>query len=137
MSKRKQHRPEFKAKVALEALKGEETISELASRFGIHPTIIHQWKRALLEGASGVFERGGRKTPEVDEEQVKDLHAKIGELAVANDPRSSRGQVFWNASSNPGPASETQDDRSKSSQPVCRQAMCLAVDLPVVVLLRA
>ncbi len=58
---------------------------ELASRFGVHPTMIHQWKRALLEGASGVFERGGRKAPEVDEEQVKDLHAKIGELAVAND----------------------------------------------------
>ncbi|UYQ71131.1 IS3 family transposase [Pelagibacterium flavum] len=85
MSKRKQHSPEFKAKVALEALKGEETVSELASRFGIHPTMIHQWKRALLEGASGVFERGGRKKPEIDDEQVKDLHAKIGELAVAND----------------------------------------------------
>ncbi|WP_156785543.1 IS3 family transposase [Sulfitobacter sp. EE-36] len=85
MSKRKQHHPEFKAKVALEALKGEETVSELASRFGVHPTMIHQWKRALLEGALGVFERGGRKAPEVDEEQVKDLHAKIGELAVAND----------------------------------------------------
>ena len=67
MSKRKQHHPEFKAKVALEALKGEETVSELASRFGVHPTMIHQWKRALLEGASGVFERGSRKTPEVDE----------------------------------------------------------------------
>ena len=64
MSKRKQHHPEFKAKVALEALKGEETVSELASRFGVHPTMIHQWTRALLEGASGVFERGGRKTPE-------------------------------------------------------------------------
>lgn len=46
MSKRKQHRPDFKAKVAFEALKGEETISELASRFGVHPTMIHQWKRA-------------------------------------------------------------------------------------------
>ena len=72
MSKRKQHHPEFKAKVALEALKGEETVSELASRFGVHPTMIHQWKRALLEGASGVFERGSRKAPEVDEDQVKD-----------------------------------------------------------------
>jgi transposase-like protein len=52
MSKRKQHSPEFKAKVALEALKGEETVSELARRFGIHPTMIHQWKRALLEGSN-------------------------------------------------------------------------------------
>ena len=84
MSQRKQHAPEFKAKVALEALKGEETAAELACRFGVHPTMIHQWKRALLEDASGVFERGGRKKPEIDEEQVKELHAKIGELAVAN-----------------------------------------------------
>ena len=61
MSKRKQHAPEFKAEVALEALKGEETAAELASRFGVHPTMIHQWKRALLEGASGVFERGGQR----------------------------------------------------------------------------
>ena len=85
MTKRKQHKAEFKARVALEALKGEETAAELASRFGVHPTMIHQWKRALLEGASGVFERGNRKKPEIDEEQVKELHAKIGELAVAND----------------------------------------------------
>lgn len=47
--------------------------------------MIHQWKRALLEGASGDFERGGKKAPEVDEAQVKDLHARIGALAVAND----------------------------------------------------
>ena len=46
MSKRKQYSPEFKAKVALEAVKGEETASKLASRFGVHPTMIHQWKRA-------------------------------------------------------------------------------------------
>ncbi len=85
MSKRKQHSPDFKAKVALEALKGEHTVAELASRFGVHPTMIHSWKKALLAGASGVFERGGKKAPEIDEEQVKELHAKIGELAVAND----------------------------------------------------
>jgi len=68
----------------------------------VHPTVIHQWKRALLEGASGVFERGGKsREPEIDEATVKELHAKIGELAVAND--------FCPESSNPGPASEAED----------------------------
>jgi transposase len=86
MSKRKKHNPEFKARVVLEALKGEHTASELATRFGIHPTMIHQWKRALLEGAPGVFEHGGKsREPVVDEAAVKELHAKIGELAIAND----------------------------------------------------
>ncbi|WP_409996821.1 IS3 family transposase [Leisingera daeponensis] len=93
MSKRKNHSPEFKAKVALEALKGERTAAELASQFGVHPTMIHSWKRALLEGASGVFERGGRKPQEIDEEQVKELHAKIGELAVANDFLFTKAQT--------------------------------------------
>lgn len=85
MSKRKQHHPEFTVKARLETLKAEQTVSELASQFGVHLTIIHQWKRALLEGASSVFECDGRKVPDVDEEQVKDLHIKIGALAVAKD----------------------------------------------------
>jgi transposase-like protein len=66
MSKRKQHSPEFMAKVALEVLRGEATASELASRFSVHPMMIHHWKRSLLDGASGVFERGGKRTPEID-----------------------------------------------------------------------
>ena len=85
MTKRRQYKPEFKARVALEALKGEQTVAELASRFGVHPTMIHQWKKALLEGASDIFERTGKKKAEVDDETVRSLHAKIGELAVAND----------------------------------------------------
>ena len=85
MSKRRNHDAGFKARVALEALKGERTVSELATAYGVHPTMVHQWKKALLEGASGVFERGGKTAPDVDEDTVRDLHAKIGELAVAND----------------------------------------------------
>ncbi len=86
MSKRKQYNPEYKAKVALEALKGERTVADLSSRFGVHPTVIHQWKKALLEGASSVFERGGTaKAAPFDKEALKDLHAKIGELTVERD----------------------------------------------------
>ena len=86
MSKRRNHDAAFKARVALEALKGERTVSELATAYEVHPTMIHQWKKALLEGAAGIFERGDRAAPaEVDEDTVRDLHAKIGELAVAND----------------------------------------------------
>jgi transposase len=85
MSKRKRHALEFKAKVALEALEGEQTASELVSWFGVHSTMIDQWKRALLEGASGIVERcGAQKMPEIDEKYVKELHG-VGELAVAND----------------------------------------------------
>jgi transposase len=78
MSKRRNHDAAFKARVALEALKGERTVSELAAAYGVHPTMIHQWKKSLLEGAAGIFERSGRSAPaEIDEDTVRDLHAKI------------------------------------------------------------
>ena len=80
MSTRKHH------KVALEALKVEENVAELATRFGVHLTMIHQWKRQLLQGTSDVFERGRKASPpEMDGEKVRERHAKIGELPVAND----------------------------------------------------
>ena len=85
MSKRRSHDPGFKARVALEAVKGERTVSELAAEYGLHPTMIHQWKKALLEGASDIFVRGGKKKAEVDENTVRSLYARIGGLAVAND----------------------------------------------------
>lgn len=90
MKKRRNHDAGFKARVALEALKGERTVSELAAAYEVHATMIHQWKKALLDGAADIFERGGKKPPEVDEDTVRVLHAKIGELAVANDFLSRR-----------------------------------------------
>jgi transposase-like protein len=59
MKKRRNHDAGFKARVALEAVKGERTVSELAAEYGVHPTMIHQWKKALLDGAADIFERGG------------------------------------------------------------------------------
>lgn len=61
-------------------------MSELASEYDVHPTMIQPWKKALLEGASDIFERGRKKKKnKVDKETARSLHAKIGELAVAND----------------------------------------------------
>lgn len=62
-------------------------MSELPAEYGVHPTIIHQSKRSLLDGGGGIFERGGKVAVavEVAKDTVRDPHAKIGELAVAND----------------------------------------------------
>ncbi|WP_304511895.1 transposase [Desulfobacula sp.] len=57
-NKRKKYSPGFKAKVALAAIKNDETVSELAARFGVHPTMIHGWKRSLLDSAADVFDKG-------------------------------------------------------------------------------
>lgn len=85
MTKRKQHKPEFKARVALEAMKGEQAVGELASRFGVHPTMIHHWKKALVEGVAEVFQRGRNSAEPADAGRVKELHAKFGELTVERD----------------------------------------------------
>ena len=83
-NQRKRYNPEFKAKVALAALKNEETISELAARFGIHPTMITAWKRALLEGASDIFDKN-QKTRKQTEQHVDELYRQIGRLQVERD----------------------------------------------------
>ncbi len=92
MSRRRNHDAVFKARVALEVVKGERTVSELAAEYGRHPTMIHQWKRSLMEGAARIFEQGSKAaaSAEVAEEVIRDLHARIGELAVANDSLSRK-----------------------------------------------
>jgi transposase-like protein len=80
---RRNHSPAFKAKVAIAAIKGEKTLAELAQQFDVHPNQITQWRSQLLEGATVVFGDGAwaAAAPAVD---VKDLHAKMGELRLAN-----------------------------------------------------
>ena len=79
---RRNHSPAFKAKVALAALRGEATLSELAQRFDVHPHQIGQWREQFLAGAATVFAEGRAVDPPVD---VQALHAKIGELTLEND----------------------------------------------------
>src|SRR6202008_1468386 len=79
--KRKQHSAAFKARVAMAALSGEKTLAELAAEFGVHPTMISNWKQELVKRAGELFARGG-KAPAVEDAQkvIDDLHRKIGQL---------------------------------------------------------
>jgi transposase-like protein len=87
---RKKHSPAFKAKVALAALQGEHTIGELASRFEVHPSQIHAWKKALIQGAPQLFENGSGR-PEKDQEVLTaQLYQQIGQLKVERDFLSRR-----------------------------------------------
>ncbi len=80
---RRNHTPVFKSRVALAAIKGDKTVAELSQQFDVHSNQITQWKNQLLERAGVVFEGSGyQATPPID---VKELHAKIGELTLEND----------------------------------------------------
>jgi putative transposase len=83
--KRQAHSAALKAQVALAALKGDRTVNELASQFGVHPTLIHGWKKQLLAGAEGIFSNGS-KAAVVDAELVQaQLYEQIGRLKMELD----------------------------------------------------
>jgi len=82
---RRNHSPAFKAKVALSAIKGEKTLSELAEQFDVHPNQIASWRLQLLEGAAGVFGANSKLEAAAAPIDVKTLHAKIGELTLERD----------------------------------------------------
>jgi len=79
---RRNHSPGFKAKVALEALKGQQTLAELSERFQVHPNQITEWKKQLVEASEDVFSKGHKPDKSAE---MKDLHAKIGQLTMEND----------------------------------------------------
>jgi transposase len=81
---RRNHSPAFKAKGAIAAVKGDQTIAELAKRFDVHPNLITQWKTQLLENAAVAFEGAGSAKSEGGP-NILDLHAKIGQLTLEND----------------------------------------------------
>ena len=84
-AKRKVHSPEFKAKVALEAIRGEATLAELANRFGVHGNQISKWKKEALDGMSDIFSGKTLKKDDAHERQIEKLHAKIGQLSIERD----------------------------------------------------
>lgn len=86
MRKRKQYSAAFKARVALEVLKEEKTVAQIASEYEIHPTMVSAWKRELLEKLPSVFEDGQKKKDITDPAKLTDqLYKQIGQLKVEND----------------------------------------------------
>jgi transposase-like protein len=81
---RRNHSPEFKAKVALAAVQGDLSMAELVKKFDVHANQVTDWKKQLLSGASDVFGKGAQKA-EGSELTVQELHAKIGQLTMEND----------------------------------------------------
>ena len=85
MSKRRRFSGELKAKIALEALRGDRTLQEIASKHQVHPNQVSTWKRQAIDGLGDVFSNGVERRRRDHESELRDLHAKIGELTVERD----------------------------------------------------
>jgi transposase len=85
MKKRRSFSSEFKARVALEALSGAHTLAELSAKHGVHPNMIAKWKRQAQENLPALFSKKSDRSEAAREAEIKELHAKIGQLTVEND----------------------------------------------------
>ncbi len=85
MTTRRRFTAEFKARVALDALRGDRTVQEIAAKHKVHPNQVSTWKRQAVDGLGEVFSNGVDRARSDHEAEVKELHAKIGELTVVND----------------------------------------------------
>ena len=85
MTTRRRFTADFKAKVALEALRGDRTIQEIASKHKVHPNQVSTWKRRAMDGLGAVFSNGAERAGRDHDAEVHELHAKIGELTVERD----------------------------------------------------
>ena len=125
MGKRKRYSAEFKAKVALEALRGELTVSQLATKYGVHQTMIGDWKRQAMEGLVSVFSGKTEAREGIREEKLEKLHAKIGQLVVERDfcsppagyPRPP-GRRGWNRASTAARCLRRSRRSAEHSQPL-------------------
>jgi transposase len=82
---RRKHSPSFKARVALEALKGEKTVAQIAGRYEVHPNLVTKWRKQLQDQAAGVFGEGQVRKKQQDENLVAQLYQQIGQLKVERD----------------------------------------------------
>ena len=85
MTKRRRFTADFKARVALEALRGDRTVQEIAAKHKVHPNQVSTWKRQAIDGLGEVFSNGVDRARRDHESDIRDLHAKIGELTVERD----------------------------------------------------
>ncbi len=85
MTKRRRFTAAFKARVALDARRGDKAIQEIAARHKVHPNQVGTWKRQAMEGLDAVFSNGAEKAGAEHEAEIHDLHAKIGQLTVERD----------------------------------------------------
>jgi len=128
MTKRRKFAPEFKAKVALDALRGDKTTQEIATKYKVHPNQVSTWKCHAVDGLDEVFSNGADRGGHDHEAEVHGLHAKIGQLTVERN--------FWPKGSSDEPGGTQDDDPARSLRSQFEPSMRPAFDQPVVILLR-